>query len=873
MAGGYDGEIKINTRIDANNASSQILTLENRMAKLASKIDGLKSKMEALGNSQIPTEEYAGLQKELDKARDSLIKLLEKQERFLSTGGEMDSQAYKNMEFDVNSLRDKITEATAALQELENSGNAFTLGSDTAEYSDLASKIALANGDMKALVKRHDELIAKSKQAGATGKKAMNDIGKGAKQASGQTKGLVTSLKGGIATLLKYALGMKAVTGVFRVLKDLLKEGLENLAQYSSTYNATMSGFTSATATLKNSLATLAEPILNLIIPALTTMINWVISAINAFNQLMAVLGGKSTWTRAVTQQKDYAKSLKGTASGAKEASTALAKFDDLDVLKHNDSSGGGGGAGELTGADAFEEVPIDKSKWDWIDDVKDRLKALWDIFKDGFKYGLGDWETRWADLLQGIERIKNALVEIFTDPEVLASMNRWLDSFVFMLGTLAGAAASIALTIATALIGGLGIYMMEHTEEIKSYLISMFDIGTEINYLIADFAAAFANVFSAFAGENGQEVVANLIAIFATCFATITELAARLGRDILTFMFQPFIDNQEGFKAAIDGTLGVLSTALEAIKNVLEPLGQYLISIYDEHIKPLFDNTTESISAFVEMLLAFYNETFLPFMQGIIEQLQPFLETYIVPMFTALFDFIGSLAELLNFLLNTVLIPLISWLVANLLPVILPIIQTIINVVKTVLITISTVVTTILKLLKSVIDFVVDVFTVGWDEAWNKLKDTWASIWDTMLEKVTAIVNAIIDIINSLIETVESAVNAILSMVDSIPVIGDIAGELGMPSSVSFGNIPHLAGGGVTSGATLAEIGEAGREAVLPLEQDTSWMDELAQRINGNNSGNGTAIMELDGETFARLIVPYTQGESVRTGVRLSTV
>ena len=178
------------------------------------------------------------------------------------------------------------------------------------------------------------------------------------------------------------------------------------------------------------------------------------------------------------------------------------------------------------------------------------------------------------------------------------------------------GAAASIALTIATALIGGLGIYMMEHTEEIKSYLISMFDIGTEINYLIADFAAAFANVFSAFAGENGQEVVANLIAIFATCFATITELAARLGRDILTFLFQPFIDNQEGFKAAIDGTLGVLSTALEAIKNVLEPLGQYLIGIYDEHIKPLFDNTTESISAFVEMLLAFYNETFLPFMQ-----------------------------------------------------------------------------------------------------------------------------------------------------------------------------------------------------------------------------------------------------------------
>ena len=42
----------------------------------------------------------------------------------------------------------------------------------------------------------------------------------------------------------------------------------------------------------------------------------------------------------------------------------------------------------------------------------------------------------------------------------------------------------------------------------------------------------------------------------------------------------------------------------------------------------------------------------------------------------------------------------------------------------------------------------------------------------------------------------------------------------------------PALATGGIVSAPTTALIGEAGKEAVLPLEQNTDWMDELAYRI-----------------------------------------
>lgn len=60
------------------------------------------------------------------------------------------------------------------------------------------------------------------------------------------------------------------------------------------------------------------------------------------------------------------------------------------------------------------------------------------------------------------------------------------------------------------------------------------------------------------------------------------------------------------------------------------------------------------------------------------------------------------------------------------------------------------------------------------------------------------------------------------------LPAIG--ATQIGMISSQKY--TPALATGGIVTAPTTALIGEAGKEAVLPLEQNTDWMDELAYRI-----------------------------------------
>ena len=56
---------------------------------------------------------------------------------------------------------------------------------------------------------------------------------------------------------------------------------------------------------------------------------------------------------------------------------------------------------------------------------------------------------------------------------------------------------------------------------------------------------------------------------------------------------------------------------------------------------------------------------------------------------------------------------------------------------------------------------------------------------------------------------------------------------NLKKPGKIS---IPALATGGIVSSPTTALVGEAGREAVLPLESNTGWMDIIANKVNEGN-------------------------------------
>lgn len=102
----------------------------------------------------------------------------------------------------------------------------------------------------------------------------------------------------------------------------------------------------------------------------------------------------------------------------------------------------------------------------------------------------------------------------------------------------------------------------------------------------------------------------------------------------------------------------------------------------------------------------------------------------------------------------------------------------------------------------------------------------------------------------NNLISIVEKAINGIINKLNTIsfsvpywiPVIG------GSPFGFNFSPvyIPRLASGGITTGSTIANIGENGREAVLPLDRNTQWMDALADRIAARNKAPTKIVLKV---------------------------
>lgn len=81
--------------------------------------------------------------------------------------------------------------------------------------------------------------------------------------------------------------------------------------------------------------------------------------------------------------------------------------------------------------------------------------------------------------------------------------------------------------------------------------------------------------------------------------------------------------------------------------------------------------------------------------------------------------------------------------------------------------------------------------------------------------------------------------------------------------NATSSNPLPALATGGITTRPTTALIGEAGREAVLPLENNTEWMDVLANKI----APNVTIRFEGSLAELGRVLKPVIDAENTRIG------
>lgn len=404
---------------------------------------------------------------------------------------------------------------------------------------------------------------------------------------------------------------------------------------------------------------------------------------------------------------------------------------------------------------------------------IIDRFKQLAKLIAKGFWDGLGDYEPIFDGIKKDLDSIWKSLKDIFTDSEVTKAANNFFDSFAYAIGQVAGSFARIGLTIAQNIIGGIEKFLKQNVQRIKNYLIDMFNIGAEISQIAGNLAVAFADVFSVFGGETAQQITADLIGIFAEIGMVLTETAAKLGRDILNMIAQPFIDNKDILKSAIEGSLGVIETVTSGVLTVVQNLSDAVSRLYDEHVKPFLDSIADGLSSILETLITGYNTYILPVLQGLAEQIKGLLEGPLGDAILKIETFLGKLIDSLKLLWESVLVPLINWIIANLLPVVAEIIDVVGTVAIKVIKSLIKIIGDVADTLSGIIDFLVGVFTGDWELAWQGIKEIADGAWSLIKDIVTgtwdaikAVTKGALSIIKSIINVTWNAIKAVTSTV-----------------------------------------------------------------------------------------------------------
>lgn len=375
-------------------------------------------------------------------------------------------------------------------------------------------------------------------------------------------------------------------------------------------------------------------------------------------------------------------KAGKEASKAAKKAKGALLGFDELNQLNISEDknsggsggsgsggkpggSGGGGGSGleDMGGAVDVDLGSIEEGEdklSTLFDKLIEQLKHLKELFAEGFEIGIGgDYKERLDDIKDSIQGIKTSLVNIFTDPAVVNSAQGLADSIAFNMGKIAGSMASIGITIAQNLLGGIDKYLEQNAQYIKDRLVGIMDASAEIANLAGDFSAAFADIFSVFGDETGQQITANIIGIFSNGFLGSVELATKFGQDILSVITVPIVENKDLIKNTLAETLKPIETITGTIKDFVTNTFISINEAYNAHLKPAFDNIKTALSSLLENLLNNYNTHILPVIDGIANKVKDLYESHIQPSVDKFIDAVGRIIEAGSRILLEVVEPL----------------------------------------------------------------------------------------------------------------------------------------------------------------------------------------------------------------------
>lgn len=921
------------------------MSLQNRMNKTAQKIDVITQKMKSMEAPTIKTDSFKALEAELEKAQSEMQALIAEQNQW-EAAGISSGNAWDTLNNKIADAEEKVFGISAKMDEMKNSGDAFTNSVNTDAYQKLQQDLQNANGDMAVLNKKSEELALKTKETGNApdgllGKlkqmkevlggvvsKVSDGVKKGVnglKKIKNSIGGVLSKLKNlraganktssGFSNLLKTMRQMVLSMAVFQAMSkgvEFLKSGLQNLAVYSKEYNKNMSALVSSTGMLKNSLAVAFAPIISAVIPYLVKLIDWISAAANAVSRFFAILGGKKTYTQAIKQNKNYAASLNNVGKSADNAKGSLAGFDDLDVLQKNDASGSGGGSSS-GGADGsgFEQADVGVVS-DWAEQFKSAVDS-------------GDWYGVGSLVAQKLNEALSAIDWGFIQTQAAnfaINLANGLNGFVSgldwnLIGTTIGNGLMTGLLFAYTFLTTFDFetFGTKIAEGIEGAITPMLFVTfgmTLASALMAGINTAYGFVTSYDWSGLGSSIAAGISTFFSSVDwgklgLTVGGLILGLLDTITTAIeetdWQQIGEDVATFLGSIDWG-GIFSALGEGVIDALEGIYEFLVGVTQNETAATIIEAVAIALGILAGAVAAYN--IVMGIYNVVTGIAAAVTTALSSPILAIILVIGALIAICVLLYqnwDTIKEKAVEiWgkikeFISNAIEKVKEVISNVINKIKEtwsniwgkikdtaskVWDGIKSAITGTINGIKTGISNTLNAIKSVWDKIWGGLKTTVTNIFDAIWGAIKGVINSILGGIEGMANGVIGGINTVIGALnnlsfdvpDWVPVLGGKTFGFNI-TELSKVSLPRLANGGITTGATLAEIGEAGREAVLPLENNTGWMDELAGKLASRMPTYNTPttlVMEVDGKAFAKCELPYFNAESQRIGVRLVT-
>lgn len=648
-----DGRIVVQAEVDAKNAQKEL-------DKLTAKIDKMEAELKK------STGEQSGLKSQLDAAKESakqaenaLKSLRSESERLRQiTSGEVSAspEAYIT-------AYGRQTEVAAQIKEQE-----ATLKEQDKIVESLDGKYA----------KITDKVIAQTSALNAAKQKA-GELTEQITSASGATERMETAAKKVSDSMNTFS---KRVSGLFKrvLVFSLITRALQSLRTWLGKTIMQNDEARAAVARLKAALLTLAQPILQVVIPVFVKLVNILTQVVTAIAKFFGMLSGKSWSSQKSAAQglNEEQKALEGVGSAAEDASKSMASFDEINQLTDNSASAAGGGAG---GA-ASTEIAPDFSNLGMAEDKLHDILGL----VGAIAAGLLAWKiaSLFTNDLSKIWGIALAVAGAFA--LVYFWLDAWnngidLQNFLGMLAGLAALAVGLAIAFGpiaagiALVVGGLAMLVVGIKDVIENgfNLVNTLTIiagllaagigisiltGSWIPLLIAGFLAALVALVS-FTG-HGEELIQglkNIIDGFGKFFKGVFTGDMKLAVEGIKQIWEGMKQTWNAIVSSIKDAWNMFITWLQS----KSPLLASIFQTYGKYVSDVYKNIKDILKGVIDFIVGVFTGDWTKAWEGVTEIFKGIWNN-IVAIIEAAINFIIDGINLLISALNTIHFEIPDW-------------------------------------------------------------------------------------------------------------------------------------------------------------------------------------------------------------------